>query len=277
MNKVGELLGAAAALNQEAAADAPLILAHVLRKDRSWLYAWPEYQLDDRALAQYETLLQRRLDGEPLAYLTGHREFWSLDLLVTPATLIPRPETELLVEAALGLPLQQARVLDLGTGSGAIALALASERPHWHITATDISEEALEVAARNVKRLQAANIRLLHSHWFEFLHGNRPYQLIISNPPYVAEGDPHLREDGLPHEPAAALTAGPDGLNDLRTIVAGAPGFLQPGGWLIVEHGMDQGTTVRRLFGTAGFETVETRQDLERRDRITLGCYSRSP
>ncbi|WP_457665033.1 peptide chain release factor N(5)-glutamine methyltransferase [Thiolapillus sp.] len=277
MNCIAELLARASRLEQPGAEDAPLILAHVLDRDRSWLYAWPEYRLDDKESARYESLLERRMKGEPLAYLTGHREFWSLDLKITPATLIPRPETELLVEAALALPLQQASVLDLGTGSGAIALALAGERPKWNITATDLSAEALEVAALNAARLQRTNVGFLHGHWFEALDEKQRYHLILCNPPYVAETDPHLQDNGLPYEPQTALVAGTDGLSDLRLIITRAPAYLRPDGWLIVEHGLEQGAAVRQLFEDAGFDQIQTRQDLEQRDRITLGCYSRSP
>lgn len=278
MSTVKELLAAAAGLCAETAADAPLLLAHVLGRDRSWLYAWPEYPLDADRQKQYENLLQRRLNGEPLAYLTGKREFWSLELQVTPATLIPRPETELLVETALALHLEEAaKVLDLGAGSGAIALALASERPQWRITATDISDAALEVAAGNARRHELDNIRFIHSHWFESLDKDSRYNLILSNPPYVAENDPHLLEDGLPHEPVTALTAGIDGLDDLREIIQAAPEYLADCGWLIVEHGLDQAPRLQQLFDAAGFDDIRTIQDLAHRDRITLGCYSRSP
>ncbi|WP_456379659.1 peptide chain release factor N(5)-glutamine methyltransferase [Thiolapillus sp.] len=277
MNSIRELLAAAAQLPADTATDAPLLLAHTLDKDRSWLYAWPEHCPAPEQLEHYQALLRRRLHGEPLAYLTGHKEFWSLQLRVTPDTLIPRPETELLVETALALPVKstRAQVLDLGTGSGAIALALASERPGWQLTATDISKKALALAAQNAAQHSIHNICFVCSPWFQGLEADLRCHIILSNPPYVAEDDPHLQQDGLPHEPISALTAGADGLQDLRTIIGNAPGFLQPGGWLLVEHGMDQGTAVRQLFGLAGFRRIETRQDLEYRDRITLGCYSR--
>ncbi len=275
MSTIKELLHDAANLPQTA--DAALILAHVLNKDRSWLYAWPEHSLAPDQINQYEQLLQRRLQGEPLAYLTGCKEFWSLSLKVSQDTLIPRPETELLVETALELPLRDDKIhaLDLGTGSGAIALVLASERPQWQLSATDISPKALQVAKENARTHGLQQIQFFLSHWFETLDTTQPFDLIVSNPPYVAEGDPHLQQDGLPHEPITALTAGDDGLNDLRTIIQHAPHYLQPQGWLIVEHGVDQGVAVQTLFRQAGFEQVSTRQDLERRDRISLGCYPR--
>lgn len=258
--------------------DARLLLAHVLQRDLAWLYAHPEQPLDERQLSRFRALLVRRAAGEPLAYLTGEKEFWSLPLKVTSDTLVPRPETELLVELALtaqpgsrsGAPAANTppaetpfRVLDLGTGSGAIALALAHERPRWEITATDASPTALAVAQENARRLGLASIRFLAGHWYRALPEEARFHLILSNPPYVAEGDPHLRQDSLPHEPFTALASGPEGLDDLRQIIAGAPHRLLPGGWLLVEHGLDQGEAVRRLFWQAGFGRVETRQDLE--------------
>jgi len=275
VNTIAELLSEARQLPLE---DAPLLLAHVLGKDRAWLFAWPEYQLDETQLEQYRQLLERRRRGEPLAYLTGHREFWSLDLEVSPAVLIPRPETELLVELALDLELpEQTRVLELGTGSGAIAIALAGERPGWKITATDASTAALDIARRNAARHQTSNILFARGHWYQALPRDRTYRLILGNPPYVMAGDPHLLEDGLPWEPPEALAAGSDGLADLRIIIGEAPAHLLPGGWLLVEHGFDQGKAVRDLFGGAGFTQVVTRQDLGGQDRVTLGCYPPCP
>jgi release factor glutamine methyltransferase len=275
VNTVQTLLADAADLPDTA--DTALLLAYVLDRDRSWLYAWPEYELTSSQLNRYRQLLRRRLQGEPLAYLTGHKEFWSLSLQVTTDTLIPRPETELLVETALELfpgntPIQ---ALDLGTGSGAIAIALASERSGWQLLATDISINALQVAENNALEHKLHNIRFQHGSWFNQLDADNSFQLIISNPPYVADNDPHLQKDGLPHEPVTALTGGRDGLKDLRHIILNAPGYLQNHGWLLVEHGIDQGEAVRRLFQQSGFEQTHTRQDLEQRDRISLGCYSR--
>ncbi len=275
MSTVAELLSEARQLSPE---DAPLLLAHVLGKDRSWLFAWPEHRLDDAQLKHYRQLLERRRQGEPLAYLTGEKAFWSLDLEVSPAVLIPRPETELLVELALDLDLPEAiQVLELGTGSGAIAIALAKERPDWKITATDASAAALDIARRNAARHQASNLDLIQGHWYQALPDDRNYQLILSNPPYVRTGDPHLLQDGLPWEPPQALTAGSDGLADLRIIIGEAPAHLLPDGWLLVEHGYDQGKAVRDLFDSAGFSRVATRQDLGGQDRVTLGCYPPRP
>ncbi|WP_456372905.1 peptide chain release factor N(5)-glutamine methyltransferase [Thiolapillus sp.] len=271
MSSVAELLSQA---REAALEDAPLLLAHVLKKDRSWLFAWPEYRLQPSQLCQYEQLLKRRQQGEPLAYLTGRKEFWSVELEVSPDVLIPRPETELLVAQALelGLP-DQTRILELGTGSGAIAIALGGERPDWTITATDISSAALDIARKNILKHGRSNIRLAQGHWYEATPHDHKYPLILSNPPYVATDDPHLLEDGLPWEPPQALGAGSNGLADLRTIISAAPAHLLPAGWLLVEHGFDQGWAVRKLFTKAGFTRVVTRRDLGGQDRVTLGCY----
>ena len=192
--------------------------------------------------------------------------------------LIPRPETELLVELALNLDLPESiQVLELGTGSGAIAIALATERPDWQITATDTSAAALAIARRNTARHRAPNLDFIQGHWYQALPDDRKYQLILSNPPYVMAGDPHLLEDGLPWEPPEALSAGSDGLADLRIIIGEAPAHLLPDGWLLVEHGYDQGKAVHDLFDRAGFSRVTTRQDLAGQDRVTLGCYPPRP
>jgi len=253
--------------------EAQVLLAHVLQRPRSHLYAWPEQRLSDAQQADFLTLIERRNQGEPVAYLTGHREFWSLPLQVTPDTLIPRPETELLVECALALleQGQTATVADLGTGSGAIAAAIASEHPQARLVATDISNAALAVAADNFRALKLHNIELRQGSWMSGLKTAERFDLILSNPPYVAEGDPHLQQDGLPWEPIEALTSGTDGLADIRQLIADAPPHLQPEGWLIIEHGLDQGRAVRQLFSQAGYRAISTQQDLESRDRLTKG------
>jgi release factor glutamine methyltransferase len=206
-----------------------------------------------------------------VAYILGQQGFWKLDLEVAPHTLIPRPDTELLVEAALQLlPATPAKVLDLGTGSGAIALALASERPAWHVTAVDRVLEAVALAERNRQRLHLSNATVMSSHWFSALENHR-FQLIISNPPYIADADPHLVAGDVRFEPASALVAGVDGLEDLRLIIVQAPGHLEAGGWLMLEHGYDQALAVRDLLLTQGFEDVHSRKDLGGHERISLG------
>lgn len=253
--------------------EAELLLLHVLDKPRSWLFAHATDPVADADMAAFHALLARRVAGEPVAYLLGHRGFWTLDLAVSPATLIPRPETELLVELALArLPADTAlAVADLGTGSGAIALALASERPQAAVTATDLSAAALDVARGNAARNGLARVRFVQGAWFEPLQGER-FDLIASNPPYIASNDPHLQQGDLRHEPATALASGIDGLDDIRHIVAAAGAHLQPGGWLLIEHGWDQGAAIRALFEHAGFAQVHTERDLEQRDRVTRGC-----
>ncbi len=254
--------------------EAELLLLHVLDRPRSWLFAHATDPLAANDQAAFEALLARRVAGEPVAYLTGRRGFWTLDLEVDPTTLIPRPETELLVELALErLPQDRAlRLADLGTGSGAIALALASERPQAQVLATDASPGALAVAARNAARHELRNVRFAEGghDWYAPLQGAR-FDLIASNPPYIASDDPHLAQGDLRFEPATALASGPDGLDDIRRIVDGGQAHLLPGGWLLIEHGWDQGEAIRALFDAAGFAEVQTVQDLEQRDRITLG------
>ena len=252
--------------------DAEFLLVHVLGRPRSWLFAHREDPVTGETAAAFEALVERRAAGEPVAYLTGRRGFWRFDLAVTPATLIPRPETELLVELALErLPVDRALcVADLGTGSGAIALALAHERPRARVIASDASASAIEVARGNATALELANVDFREGDWFAPLAGER-FDLIASNPPYIAAGDPHLAEGDLRFEPATALSSGVDGLDAIRRISAGAPAHLQRGGWLLLEHGWDQGAAVRELLLLSGFQDVATERDLEGRDRVSLG------
>lgn len=251
--------------------DSELLLAAAIGKTRSYLHTWPERIVDSEAAQTFAEYLQRRRAGEPVAYILGQQGFWNLDLEVAPHTLIPRPETELLVETAMALqPATQARALDLGTGTGAIALALASERREWQVTAVDRVPEAVALAERNRQRLQLDNVSVLASHWFSALDGQR-FELIISNPPYIAAEDPHLVAGDVRFEPSSALVAGADGLDDLRQIVAQAPEHLVEGGWLLLEHGYDQAAAVRELLARHGFEQIESRLDLNAHERITLG------
>ena len=254
--------------------DAEVLLLHVLGKPRSWLIAHADDALPMDVQTAYAALVERRAAGEPVAYITGRRGFWSLELEVTSATLIPRPETELLVELALQrLPADRvAGVADLGTGSGAIALALAHERPHASVRATDASAAALAVARRNARRLGLGNVEFVQGDWLAPLAGAR-FALIVSNPPYIEAADPHLVQGDLRFEPASALASGADGLDAIRRIVVDARMHLEPGGWLLFEHGWNQGPVARALLHQAGYAEVFTAPDLERRDRVSGGCW----
>ena len=253
-------------------AEAELLLLHVLQQQRSWLFAHAGDPLDMDVETSFQELIARREAGEPVAYLVGHRGFWTLDLEVTPATLIPRPETELLVELGLQrLPSAfSGQVADLGTGSGAIALAIARERPAAKVIATDASAAALQVARRNARRNAIDNVRFEQGDWLVPLAG-QSFALILSNPPYIETDDPHLACGDLRFEPASALASGRDGLDDIRRIVEGARDCLTPGGWLLFEHGWNQGDSARTLLEAAGYAEVFTAQDLERRDRVSGG------
>ncbi|HVJ36523.1 MAG TPA: peptide chain release factor N(5)-glutamine methyltransferase [Stenotrophomonas sp.] len=256
-------------------ADAEPLLLHALGRDRAWLFAHARDPVGDEAAAAFADLVERRAGGEPVAYLTGRRGFWTLDLAVSPATLIPRPETERLVELALERldATPGRRLADLGTGSGAIALALASERPQARVVATDASAAALAVARANAAAHGLSNVDFRQGAWWSPLQGER-FDLVASNPPYIAAADPHLGQGDLRFEPASALAAGTDGLEDIRQIVDGAPAHLLPGGWLLLEHGWDQGEAVSELLRARGMGKVATWQDLEGRDRVSGGCWT---
>ena len=262
---------AALAGHPEADEDARALLCHVLQKDRGWLFAWGDREIAADLTERYRALIAQRAAGQPVAYLTGSRGFWSLQLQVDLHTLIPRPETELLVEQvlALGRADEAVSLLDLGTGSGAIALAIASERPQWSITASDASEGALAAAQRNAQAHGIKNVRFVHSDWFAHIKGR--FDIIVSNPPYIAEADPHLQQGDLRFEPRSALASGADGLDDIRRIVAQAPEHLHKPGQLLFEHGFEQGAACRDLLEQAGFEAVSSVRDLAGHERISLG------
>lgn len=274
MSDVRGLLGVATArlAGEDARFEAELLLAHALGRTRAWLFAWPEFEPDPSTRTRFEDFVEARRRGTPVAYLTGHRSFWSLDLEVTPDVLIPRADTELLVELALAriAPDQAATIADLGTGSGAIALAIARDRPQARVLATDASSAALEVARRNAERLGIGNVDFALGDWYAALADAR-FDLIVSNPPYIESADAHLVQGDLVYEPAAALVSGADGLDAIRCIVASAPEHLSEGGWLLLEHGHRQGDAVRALLtAQPRLRGVRTLADIEGRDRVTL-------
>jgi release factor glutamine methyltransferase len=251
--------------------EAELLLARTLGKERSYLFAHADDPVPASAAQAFHRLIDRRAGGEPIAYITGEQEFWSLPLEVNEAVLIPRPETELLVELALErLPEDhETRVADIGTGSGAIALAIASERPRAEIHAVDLSTEALDVARRNAERLGLDAVSFHRGNWCGPLEGR--FDVVLSNPPYIAEDDPHLAQGDLRFEPPIALTPGPDGLSAFHAIAGGAKACLGPGGWLLFEHGFEQAEALRRLLSESGYIDVHTRRDFSGLDRVTLG------
>ena len=253
--------------------DAELLICHILNIPKTRLITEPNQTLEAEQILAINTLVQQRIEGQPVAYLTGQRDFWDMTLKVTPDTLIPRPETELLVETALELygNDESINAIDLGTGTGAIALSIARERPNWHITATDKSHDTLAVAIENAEAYQLHNVTLLQSHWFENLVEDCKFDLIISNPPYVPTDAPHLQERGVRYEPQDALCSGPDGLNDIRIIIPESKKHLKQQGWLLLEHGFDQGEQVKALFAEHGYQNVQQKKDLAGHIRITFG------
>ncbi|ORM57556.1 peptide chain release factor N(5)-glutamine methyltransferase [Pantoea rodasii] len=253
--------------------DAEILLGFVTGKSRSWLVAFDDTELDAAQLAQLDALLARRVTGEPIAHLVGEREFWSLPLRVNDATLIPRPDTEVLVEQALAhLPAAPASILDLGTGTGAIALALASERPDCQVIGCDRIAAAVTLAEENAQRLHISNARFQLSHWFSELPSQR-FDLIVSNPPYIDATDEHLQQGDVRFEPLSALVAEDAGLADLRFIIQSAPQWLQPGGWLLLEHGWQQDEAVRAIMTQHGYQQVSSVNDYGGNPRVTLGQF----
>ncbi|SDZ94320.1 peptide chain release factor N(5)-glutamine methyltransferase [Microbulbifer marinus] len=273
MSSVKQNLSRSAELpgSDSARLDIEVLLGHILGRPRTWLYTWPEYELSEAEQRQFDALLARRASGEPVAHLTGEREFWSLPLKVNASTLIPRPETELLVETALQLfPQHQLRALDLGTGTGAIALALASERPGWHIVAAEKSADAATLAEENRRALGFDNVQIVQSDWFAQI-APQPFDLIVSNPPYIDAADPHLAQGDVRFEPRSALVADREGLADIEQIARRSVEYLETGGWLLVEHGWQQAAAVRDLFAAAGFNNIDSRKDYSGWERLTLG------
>lgn len=254
--------------------DATLLLCHVLQKPRSYLLTWPNKVLSPDLVSAFEALLARRIVGEPIAYIIGEREFWSLPLKVAPSTLIPRPDTERLVELALDkAELCDGDILDLGTGTGAIALALASELPQRNVLGIDLRSEAVELADDNRKRLRITNVTFLQGSWFTPLANGIKFAVIASNPPYIEEHDPHLQQGDVRFEPKSALVAGDNGLADIKHIAIMAREYLLDQGWLLFEHGYQQGKAVQTILNELGYQQVVTEQDYAGNDRVTLGQY----
>lgn len=254
--------------------DAEILLCKVMNINRTYLYTYPEKIISNIDFLTYKTLIKSRVNGEPIAYLTGEREFWSLPISVSKHTLIPRPETECLVEKTLEvITTDDARILDLGTGSGAIAIALAHTRPNWQIIACDKSEEALLIAKNNANKLGISNITFLHSDWFTNIN-TAPFHAIVSNPPYIRELDEHLNEGDVRFEPRSALVSGVDGLNSLRHIIQNGCKHLLQDGWLILEHGYNQKEEVKRILNSYGYHNIQCRQDNQGNDRVSSGQIS---
>ena len=260
--------------NTSPSIDAAVLLCHTLDKPRSYLLTWPEKHLTLEQEQYFNELLTRRLTGEPVAYIVGEREFWSLPLKVSPSTLIPRPDTERLVEVALDKTFgKTGEILDLGTGTGAIALALASEMPNRRVTGIDLRSEAQQLASENAARLNITNTTFLNGSWFEPLPEHSRFSLIVSNPPYIEKDDPHLSQGDVRFEPITALVAEEKGLADIKHIADKARHYLEADGWLAFEHGYDQGDAVREIMQALGYLDVMTEKDYGGNDRVTLGRY----
>lgn len=260
--------------SESAKLDAQVLLLHILQKPHSYLFTWPESTLSTEQQQQFDTFCQRRLNGEPVAHITGQREFWSLSLEVNATTLIPRPDTETLVEQALEMAVpSNAKVLDLGTGTGAIALALGSEMPTWQITAVDRVADAVALATRNQQRLAINNVQVKQSNWFSALNGEK-FHLIVSNPPYIETTDIHLKQGDVRFEPLSALVADDDGLADIKQIITQSRDYLHAKGYLLIEHGFEQSGAVSQFFAQMGFINIKTVKDLCNNDRVTLAQCS---
>lgn len=263
------------AVSESPRLDIEILLAHILQKDRTFLFTWPETALTREQEDQFTAAFERRLGGEPVAHIIGQREFWSLPLFVNNTTLIPRPDTELLVETILNLFAsdvhnQPRQVLDLGTGTGAIVLALAHEKKHWHCLGVDNQPDAVQLAQRNRDHLQLHNVTIRQSDWFTAVD-QTDFDVIVSNPPYIAADDPHLQQGDVRFEPLSALVADNQGFRDIENIVQQAKHYLLPNGWLLIEHGYQQGLAVRRLFEQSGYAAIQTLSDLGGNERVTLG------
>lgn len=262
-------------ISDSARLDIELILCHILQKNRTWLFTWPDKTLTPEQQQKFDHFFQRRKNGEPVAHIIGQREFWSLPLVVNNSTLIPRPDTELLVEITLELFAQDSsdtvrHCLDLGTGTGAIVLALASEKSHWQLLGVDQSADAVALAQLNRQQLGFDHVAIAQSDWFTQIK-LQEFDVIVSNPPYIDPQDPHLNEGDVRFEPHSALIAANQGFADIELIIRDSKAYLSNHGWLLLEHGYDQGAQVRTLFAQAGFAQVETRRDLGGNERVTLG------
>ncbi|BCA91324.1 release factor glutamine methyltransferase [Vreelandella aquamarina] len=265
--------------------DAEVLMEFATGRSRTWLYTWGDSECPTWEHARFDALIAARAQGQPVAYLTGEREFWGLPLATSPTTLIPRPDTETLVEAALArASTPTGRLLDLGTGTGAIALAFASEKPDWQVVGVDVRPEAVALAADNARTLNITNATFLVSDWFSALRSSSPsesspgspspgstFEIIVSNPPYIAADDPHLGQGDVRFEPRSALVAEADGMADLLHLITTAQAFLSPGGWLVLEHGYQQAPSVRQALKLAGYQSVESVQDMGGHERVTLG------